>query len=69
MICQKSFKVDLGVFQGSFVFIFWCCMTLFATTRAEGGLVRFRKEVFLAVCPGKKRHKAILLPIAELCQD
>ena len=43
-------------------------MTLIAAARAEGGLVCFKKEVFLAVCPGKKRDKATLLSIAELCK-
>ena len=64
-------KVLQSKFEGisrKLCFLIFCFMTLIAAARAEGGLVCFKKEVFLEVCPGKKRDKATLLSIAELCQ-
>ena len=54
---SKVFQSKLECISRKVRFLIFCCMTLIAAARAEAGLVCFKKEVFHAVCPGKKRDK------------
>ena len=66
---QKVSRVFQKCFNKVVVLKFCCCMALIAAARAEGGLVCFKKEVFLEFCPGKKEtrlHYCQLLSCAKL---
>lgn len=68
----KKFKILVSTFYGCSVFKVYCCMSLIATTRAEGGLVKDTFESSFCLETFQQdvlKLQVILFRIVGICRD